>query len=123
MYQQESIGWMAAESLAKIDRGNPKAIAALIKLIRNPNPHDFSTPMQALDSLKDSLKRTLREDQQRKKVVIDLKDYLSQENRENDIGRYCDCYSVILHCAQNMTYPAFHQAWHSTHLQLPATGA
>jgi HEAT repeat protein/energy-coupling factor transporter ATP-binding protein EcfA2 len=106
MYQHESIGWMAAESLAKIDRGHPKAIAALIKLIHNPVY--FSTPMQALDSLKG----TLREDQQMKRVVLDLKDYLSQENRENDIGRYRDCYELIWHCAQNMTYPDFYQAWH-----------
>ena len=107
-YQQEPISWMAAESLGIIDIGNQIAIEALVNLIHNSQY--FSTPRQALDSLKN----TLKNDYQMRVLVTALKDYLSDESREHDIGRYCDCYEVIWHCAQNLSYPDFYQAWHQT---------
>lgn len=56
-------------------------------------------------------------------VVSSLKDHCT--NRVYQINSTFDeCgYQVIWHCAQNMTYPDFHKAWHSPHLQLPGTGA
>ncbi len=33
---------------------------------------------------------------------------------ENKFYRFKCCYKVLLHCAQNMTYPDFYQAWHQT---------
>ncbi len=45
-------------------------------------------------------------------VVTALKDYLSNQSYENDFERFENCYQVIWHCAQHMTYPAFYQAWH-----------
>jgi hypothetical protein len=47
-------------------------------------------------------------------VIGGFKDCTKEQIRENS--------KVIWHCAQNMTYPDFHKAWHSTHKQLPDTG-
>jgi hypothetical protein len=35
-------------------------------------------------------------------IVTELKDYIED----------AEVYEIIWHCAQNMTYPAFYQAWH-----------
>jgi hypothetical protein len=45
-------------------------------------------------------------------AVFRLKNCLTDQVYKNDRERFKDCYSVIWHCAQNMTYPAFYQAWH-----------
>jgi hypothetical protein len=41
-----------------------------------------------------------------------LKEYIQDEVYRNDFERFKHCYDVLWHCAQNMTYPAFYQAWH-----------
>jgi hypothetical protein len=45
-------------------------------------------------------------------VVTALKDYLSDEIRENEFGGFHDCHKVIWCCAQNLLYPDFYQAGH-----------
>lgn len=46
------------------------------------------------------------------RVVTALKDdYLAEQTLENQ-PRVFACYRVIQHYAQNMSYPAFYQAWH-----------
>jgi HEAT repeat protein/ABC-type dipeptide/oligopeptide/nickel transport system ATPase subunit len=139
--QDQSIRWQAAESLGKIDPGNPKAIAALVQLIESTqdqstrcqvadilgvvgvgnhaaiealvqlieSTQDQSTRWQAADSLKNILR-----DEQLAGIVTALKDYLSDETYENDVGRFRECYKLIWHCAQTMPYPAFYQAWYTS---------
>ncbi|MGI2903705.1 HEAT repeat domain-containing protein [Tolypothrix sp. VBCCA 56010] len=118
--QDERIRWQAAFSLGKIDPGNERAIAALINLIATsedkyrlraedienienienimPWHENMMTRHQALRSLE----KILSADQMAK-VVIDL----GSDSKPND-----DRYGVISHCAQNMPYSAFYQAWH-----------
>jgi GTPase SAR1 family protein len=45
-------------------------------------------------------------------AVFRLKNCLTDQVYKNDRERFKDCYLVIWHCAQNMTYPDFYQAWH-----------
>jgi HEAT repeat protein len=59
-----------ASSLEKIDPGNEKAIAALVKLIGKPQL-DYSTRSQAAESLE-----KIMLDKQMPNVVTVLKDYL-----------------------------------------------
>ncbi len=47
-------------------------------------------------------------------AVLRLKRCLTDQVYKNDSNRFKDCYSVIWHCAQNMPYPDFYQAWHQT---------
>ncbi|WP_373535817.1 HEAT repeat domain-containing protein [Microcoleus sp.] len=107
--------WQAVESLGKIGKDNPVAIAALVELIRNSR--DEYTRRRAADSLGEIMKG--------KHFAIalsGLKDFLTSEIYENDSNLYKNCYRVIWHCAENMTYPEFHQAWHTqpTNSPIPA---
>ena len=92
-------------NLGKFGSGNPKAVDALVELVRNSK--NESTHSEATESLQ----KILTEDQM-PTVVIALKDTLSEETYENDFERYKHCVEVLWHCAQNMTYLAFYQAWH-----------
>jgi len=103
--QDEFICKLAANCLGKIGSGNITAIDALVKLIVNSQEQD--TCGLAVYNLKKILR-----DVQMERVVTALNGYLSDETYENDLQRYRHYYYLIWHCAQNMTYPAFYQAWH-----------
>jgi hypothetical protein len=111
----------AASSLEEIGKGNPDAIAALTQLILTSENHDIRS--QAADSLKEILTET----QQMTGVVTALKDCLSDETYENDYGKFKNSYAVIWHCAQNLPYPTFYDAWHhpptTPHPEVPDTTA
>ncbi len=84
----EHIHRMAAVTLEKIDPGNPNVFSVLIRLARTED--------------RSSLLETFQRDQL-PLVVSSLKD--SFINNEG-------CFHIMWHCAQNMTYPNFYQAWH-----------
>jgi HEAT repeat protein len=132
---------IAAESLGKIDPGNQTAIAALVKLIESSEHKypcaevsnslgEISTVREtaiavlvrliestenelARQKSSDRLKDILR-DEHLAGIVVALKEYLSHETYKNDVQRFQDCYKLIWHCAQNMSYPDFYQAWHNS---------
>ncbi|NMF65874.1 HEAT repeat domain-containing protein [Brasilonema octagenarum] len=91
-------------NLGEFGSGNPKAVDALLELIRN-------SKNESIYSEAESLQKILIEDQMAK-VVIALKASLSKETYENNFERYKHCVQLIWHCAQNMPYPDFYQAWH-----------
>ena len=103
--QDEEIRERAAWSLGKIDKGNPTTTTELVKFIQNGQ--EQSRCLQAADSLK-----TILIESQMVGVVSALKVYLSAQTYRKEFLRFYACYTVIWHCAQNMTYPAFYQAWH-----------
>ncbi|PSB49268.1 hypothetical protein C7B67_17055 [filamentous cyanobacterium Phorm 6] len=96
----------AAESLGVIGKNNQVAISALVELIGNSC--DEATRWQAADSL-----RKIMKGKHFAIAVSGLKNCLTSEIYENDSNLYENCYQVIWNCAQNMTYPEFHQAWHT----------
>jgi HEAT repeat protein len=96
---------VAAHHLVEITSDYPESIKKLIDLIFN-NP---GTPTRYLAT--ERLVKILVS-HQLESVVSTLKDCLSDQVGKNDYSLYYNCYKVIWHCAQNMTYPAFYQAWH-----------
>jgi len=153
--EDEYTRWMAATILEKIDEGNPDAIATLTELIRTSenekirlqaadilggidedNSDAIATLTQLILTSKDkdtwkqaadSLKKLLTKNYQMTGVVTALKNCLSDENYENDYDRYENSYTVIWHCAQNLPYPTFYDAWHhpptTPHPEVPDTTA
>ncbi len=97
----------AADSLGKIDRGNPQAIAALIRLLKATEDED--TRWQTAKSLQ----KILATSEQYINAISALKDCLSDEVYQNNFDRFNYCYQVLWHCAANLPYPDFHDAWHS----------
>jgi len=129
----------AAESLGKIDKTNPIVINTLVELIQKPQDEDArrqaikslgeigkANPI-AIDALAqliehsqnevtlgeavEGLKKIL-EEPHLTGIVATLKSYLSEQTWKNDFKRYDNSYEIIWHCTENMTYPAFYQAWH-----------
>ncbi len=105
-FQDENTQRRAAVSLGKICKNNPDAIAALVELIRTSQ--DEETRRRAAESLQEIMKG-----KHFATAVSGLKDSLTSEIYENDFSLYEECYKIIWDCAQNMTYPEFHQAWHT----------
>ena len=98
-----------AKSLGKIGTGNETAIAELVKLLGSTQ--DKYTHWQVADSLKKIMRfHNFAE------VVFALKKSLNDSQRFNE-----QCYAVVWHCAQNMTYPTFYQAWHKDTLDTSGT--
>jgi len=105
--QDEDIRSLAASSLEKITKNNlPIAITVLEELLLTSQDEDIRRLTAS------SLGETLTESEKMTVVVTALKKYLSDKIYENDFERWKDCYQVIWHCTQIMTYPAFYQAWH-----------
>jgi hypothetical protein len=103
--QDEEIRERAAWSLGKIDKGNPTAITELVGFIQKSQ--EQSRCLQAADTLKTILIKS-----EMAGVVSALKVYLPAQTYRKEFLRFYACYTVIWHCAQNLPYPAFYQAWH-----------
>ncbi|WP_374877936.1 HEAT repeat domain-containing protein [Microseira sp. BLCC-F43] len=98
-----------AESLGKIGRGNQIAINALVQLLNSPNFYDY-TRWRVAQSLKEI------EIDKQFAVITALK---ANFNDSQKIDKYH--YGLIWHCAQNLPYPDFYQAWHKDTLTNSAT--
>ncbi|MEG4281598.1 HEAT repeat domain-containing protein [Microcoleus sp. A006_D1] len=153
--ENESLRGAAAYSLGEIDKNNPDAIATLTQLIctgRDPsfrmrapessgeidkgNPDvfpaltDLNRPSREQFIRREAvtiLIRTLTETQQMTGVVTALKHCLSDKTYKNYLRRGHKSYTVIWHCAQNLPYPTFYDAWHhpptTPHPEVPDTTA
>ncbi|HEY9612929.1 MAG TPA: hypothetical protein V6C93_26505, partial [Allocoleopsis sp.] len=98
----------AAEMLSEIDISSQEVIRILADELRTTEETAYDNLRNIADSLKTALKNNLFV-----VTVSRLKDVLQEPlNMSNDGERYYYCYKVLWHCAQNMTYPAFYQAWH-----------
>ena len=129
----------AAESLGEIGTGNPQAIEALIRILATTKNEDTrrraaeslgkigTGNQQAIEALARILATTKDEDTRRGAasflgrimqnnqmplVVSALQHCLTNEVYQTNFDLYSNCYNLIWRCAQNMTYPAFYQAWH-----------
>jgi HEAT repeat protein len=102
--QNEFICLAAVESLGQISQSDTKVVFILVELIQNTQ--NESICWQAADSL-----TSIVVEFQMVQVITALKGYLLDETYKNDFERYRNCYKVIWHCAQNMSYPDFYQAW------------
>lgn len=104
--KDEEILYYSAVILGQRDPGNKTASRILVKLIQT---HSYDPVVLGFS---ERLKQNLR-GRQYSEAVTELKDYfLKPIVSRGDFSRFLDCYRVIWHCVQNMTYPAFYQAWH-----------
>ncbi|MEY3866280.1 MAG: hypothetical protein RLZZ338_171, partial [Cyanobacteriota bacterium] len=95
-----------AYSLGNIGKGHPQIIAALVQFLKTTENKD------TLRKVVDSLEKILTTPEQYAGVVSALKDCFSDEVYQNNFKRFDECYKVVWHCAANLPYPEFYQAWH-----------
>jgi HEAT repeat protein len=119
----------AAQSLTRNGVVNLEVVTTWIKLLHT----DYDYMGEVLEQAYWNLWLILRASPSSELVsdselVVALKDCLTDQVRANNIYeeldedltrdsnyglRYIYCYDILWHCAQNMTYPAFYQAWHN----------
>jgi hypothetical protein len=104
-YGNYAIKLNAIAALAAISAGNQDVFNLLINLVHNEN--DWTIRLNALGGLGAILSSNLFGS-----AVANLRGYLRDSICKNNRALYVDCYCTLWHCAQNMTYPAFYQAWH-----------
>ena len=97
--------------LLEVDSEYPDSVDELINVICNYTDYEH-IDSEACDSASDKLVEILTNNENCKTVVKTLKYKLSPDIEEKDFTLYYNCYKVIWHCAQNMTYPEFYRAWH-----------
>jgi HEAT repeat protein/energy-coupling factor transporter ATP-binding protein EcfA2 len=116
-----------AKNLEQIDPGNPDAINVMVELLLFSEDwegieYEYYYRPSAIESAAAHLK-DIRQIEGLTLIVKQLKDWLLDQNNENDKRRRSVCLEVLLHCAQNMSYLDFYQAWHSqppsTHPEAP----
>ncbi|MEH1967574.1 NACHT domain-containing protein [Nostoc sp.] len=94
----------AISALTAIGIGNENVFKFIINLIDNDGLVGFVSPVACLGIiLRDNLFSL---------AVAKLSCYLLDSVCQNNRAFYFDCYWTLYHCAENMTYPAFYQAWH-----------
>ncbi|WP_375497245.1 HEAT repeat domain-containing protein [uncultured Nostoc sp.] len=95
-----------AYKLAKFDPRNTLAFTTLLQLVKSTQ----SIPLRkrTVDNLKEILI-----DEQLPKVILYLKDRFADTVQEDELESHRDYYNLIWYCAENITYEAFYQAWHS----------
>ena len=95
---------IAANKLKRIDPDNSEATQILIQSFCNNSNKDV--PWKTADNLKNTRQYNLLSS-----IVENLQKHINDEIYENDVvSKYY--YDILWHCAQNMAYPDFYQAWH-----------
>ncbi|MEG3958899.1 HEAT repeat domain-containing protein, partial [Microcoleus sp. herbarium2] len=110
---EENIRYQAENRLKEIDTNR-------LGVIDEGNPYPFADLTQFILTCEDKSRQEtaaffltkMTESQQMTGVVTALKDCLSDETFKNDFERFKNSYEVIWHCAQNLPYPTFYDAWH-----------
>ncbi|MEH1940591.1 MAG: hypothetical protein V7L01_10285 [Nostoc sp.] len=103
-YESYAIKEHAISALTAIGIGNENVFNFIINLIDNDGLVGFVSPVACLGIiLRDNLFSL---------AVAKLSCYLQDSVCQNNRAFYFDCYWTLYHCAENMTYPDFYQAWH-----------
>lgn len=102
--QKFDIRCTAANKLKRIDPDHLEATQILIQSFWNNSKKDV--PWETADNLKNTRQYNLLSS-----IVENLQKHINDEIYENDVVSK-DYYDILWHCAQNMAYPDFYQAWH-----------
>jgi DNA replication protein DnaC len=101
----ESTGRQAAESSQETDLGDQTVSDLLGELSTSPNE---GISKQAAWRLVRVLTQS-----QMAGTVSSLQNHLSNRTYANNLAQFENCYKVIWHCTQTLTYLEFHKAWHN----------
>jgi HEAT repeat protein len=96
------------EALVNIAVGNPEAITVLIDILCNLDHSDFDTELYLLQSALNSI----LSEATMPSAIWQLKNSVTDEVYNSNFSVYCFRFRVLFRCAQNFSYPKFHNAWH-----------
>jgi hypothetical protein len=130
-----------AGALGGIDLGNRQAIDSLLAMLDSPDPgigffttlalgHTAVGDRQAIDSLLAMLDNPAKclgvarelvrmmTTAAMPSAIQQLRKYVTDEVYNSHFKQFQECYKVLFHCAQTLSYPIFHAAWHQTNLPI-----
>jgi hypothetical protein len=96
----------ALEILASINPRHSK-VTEILKIIIHENAKKFD----GLSGISNVLKK-IQKKELLFQVVSIISDYINKPIFNQDHEDDNQCYEILWHCAQNMTYPEFYRAWH-----------
>ncbi len=100
----------AASYIGEFELINLSTARALLNLQKSENKEVRKLAASSLSSALQNL-----QEQYLVEVVKDLKIYIKELHLiEDDFEYYQYCYEMLWYCAQNMSYPDFYRAWHSS---------
>ncbi|NER48957.1 MAG: NACHT domain-containing protein [Symploca sp. SIO1A3] len=103
----------AADSLGKVDPGNLMAIRTVLDFILRGEDEDEIMANQLISILQmPDRSKVILQNNPFKEIVIALRHYMTDQVYKDNFFFYSACHEVIWHCAQNMTYRDFSEAWH-----------
>ncbi|WP_190966543.1 NACHT C-terminal alpha/beta 1 domain-containing protein [Nostoc spongiaeforme] len=119
-YGNYAIKEKAIGALGIVGVGNKDVFKFLLNLLHNENMQGLR--WNSLGSLGSILSGDMFS-----LAVSHLRGYLEDSVYHNYRALYVECYLILWHCAQNIAYPDFYQAWHQgnskeislNHLELP----
>ncbi len=97
---------LASEELAKIKSGRCFALETLLNLAQTSQSSSDCTDV--LHTIKEIITKD-----DYSKIIRIFKKYLVDRTIEIDRWFYADCYQLIWHCTENMSYLEFYRAWNS----------
>ncbi|MBD2465030.1 NACHT domain-containing protein [Oscillatoria sp. FACHB-1407] len=133
----QSTRWQIAEILIEIEPDNQSVIQYLIEVMLDSEDEMLFTRiaeilLKAHPNHKVTIQALIdlvcfgRDDYERERTVLilkrvlhirllpsvvrQLKEYINDDN----LNRGAACFEILWHCAQNMSYPDFYRAWHSS---------
>ncbi|NMG07325.1 hypothetical protein DP117_10695 [Brasilonema sp. UFV-L1] len=101
----ESIRYIAIECLLQIDSLNQKVVKQLEHILMATS--NMSIRSQSIETLKKCI-----QNEHLTVIIENWKEYLSHETYKKNLSLFHLSYKLIWHCAQNMPYLSFYQAWH-----------
>ncbi|WP_126385173.1 NACHT domain-containing protein [Pseudanabaena sp. ABRG5-3] len=116
------VNWLAAKVLCIVDKGNTTAISALSMLLLNFKSYscsyrnDDSDDSDGILSLVDIFTNIVAGGSisSWKFAVNKLREGVNHKTYKNIYNNFNCCYESLWHCAQNMSYQDFYDAWHSS---------
>lgn len=94
-----------AKCLLRIDPANSKATDILIKVLKIPNNPTY-------DEIATIFIETLSSSRNFYLMIENLKELINRDIKQSNFQQFSSCFQILWHCAQNMNYIDFHQAWH-----------
>jgi HEAT repeat protein len=97
------------KTLGEISIGNEQAIFCLIALLKQDNLEDvhYINGVEALGKMVVKQKMP--------SVIRQLRNYVTDEIYKSNYPQFQSCYQILFQCAETLSYPEFHIAWHQTH--------
>jgi Domain of unknown function (DUF4062)/NACHT domain len=106
LLESEKFKYTSLKILRKIAVGDSNAVDRLVRLLPQDSVDDEFRTHVAIALEKIVKKETMPS------VILNLKNYVTEEACESNFSLFQDCYKILFYCAQTVSYLEFYDLWH-----------